>query len=785
VLEPFDLVWLRSAGESLFGRAELPAYDLAAARSVVAVGADFLETWLSPVELSRGFAAGRGRVGDARTRLTWIGPRLSSTGAAADRWLAVRPGGERALALGLLRWLTDPSNRVPDLAAEARAIFESAAGVEPSAVAQASGIPWDRIAELGGELAHRRPSALLGPGVAAAGADGTELAIAVQLINYVLGNIGRTVLYGQDPLIDPPSSFADVQALVRDLAAGKVDVLFVHHADLVGTLPTALGATSAMGKVPLVVSFTDRPDRTSELAHLILPDHHTLESLGDISPRRGIVALSQPTMKPIADTRSASQVLLEVAGKLSAPAAHFPFPDFYEYTQTRAQSYAMLELGAGGDLIAEHRRALERGGYYSEVKPESVTLRAGAITRPSPLPSAGANSPTLVAFPTALRGSGGKIAPWLREIPDLLSGVAWSTWVELSPASAKRMGAKDGDLLELHTSAGGVRLPLSIYPGLRDDAVAVPLGDADVLTLLPVAIDSRSGGLALAGVTVTLTRTGERLDLPRADGGPTLSSGGLLRTVSATAPAIAREPLGPTMTPEPVHPGRRWAMAIDLDRCSGCQACVVACYAENNLPVMGPRAIADSRSMAWLQIQRYVEHAGDQLRVDLLPMLCQQCSSAPCETVCPVYATYHTAEGLNAQVYNRCVGTRYCANNCPYKVRVFNWRDPSFPVPLDWQLNPDVSVRSKGVMEKCTFCVQRIRAAENDARRAGKPLGDGDVTPACVQTCPTHALVFGDANDPHSAVSALRRDGRGYRLLEELNTQPAVTYLARVREDEP
>jgi molybdopterin-containing oxidoreductase family iron-sulfur binding subunit len=217
---------------------------------------------------------------------------------------------------------------------------------------------------------------------------------------------------------------------------------------------------------------------------------------------------------------------------------------------------------------------------------------------------------------------------------------------------------------------------------------------------------------------------------------------------------------------------------------TGCQACVVACYAENNIPVVGPELAATGRNMAWLQIERTLREGAGPTEIDLLPMLCQQCEAAPCEPVCPVYATYHTAEGLNAQVYNRCVGTRYCNNNCPYKVRVFNWRDPKFPEPLNLQLNPDVTVRSRGVMEKCTFCVQRIRYAEDRARVEGRPVQDGEVVPACAQTCPTRAITFGDLNDPAARVSRLARDGRGFRALEDLNTLPAITYLAHVREPE-
>jgi molybdopterin-containing oxidoreductase family iron-sulfur binding subunit len=227
-------------------------------------------------------------------------------------------------------------------------------------------------------------------------------------------------------------------------------------------------------------------------------------------------------------------------------------------------------------------------------------------------------------------------------------------------------------------------------------------------------------------------------------------------------------------------------MAIDLDRCTGCEACVVACFAENNVPVMGPEAAVQGRYMGWLRIERYLgDEPGGELDVRLLPMMCQQCSNAPCEPVCPVYATYHTAEGLSAQVYNRCVGTRYCSNNCPYKVRTFNWRDARFLKPLELQLNPDVTVRSKGVMEKCTFCVQRIRYAEGEARDGDRKVQDGEITPACAQTCPAQAIVFGDANDPTSRVSRQAALPRGFAALEEINTRPAITYLARVREEEP
>ncbi len=792
VLDPFDLAPLRAAGEALFARAEIPVYDLSRARSIVSFGADFLETWASPVEYARQFAEGRGRVGETRTRLTWVGPRLSLTGYSADAWLRARAGGELALALGLLRWLADPANAVPGLAPEIRALFPRLFALDPAELSQRAGVPWARIERLGGELALRRPSALLGPGVSCQGPDATQLAAAVMLINVALGNLWQTVYYGLDPREDPPSSFADVESLVVDMAAGQVQVLLVHHADLAGALPTALRAGEALGKVPLVVSFGMRPDPTTSRAHLVLPDHHALESWGDVSPRLGVVNLCQPAMTPLADTRAAGQVLLEVGAKLPFLAEHFPWPDFYDYTQTRTEMYAMVALGKFPDLVAIQRDALQRGGYWSYEPParkEMPDLLRGAaegfLSLP-PSPPAEKGDLDLVPFPSVLRGDGnGADLPWRREVPDAVSSLSWIPWAEISPATGRRLGVATGDLVSVTTSAGRIELQAYVYPGLRDDAVALPLGGPEALAVLPLVRDGRSGAFAFRSARAAVARAGRGKPLPILEGSPYQHGREIVRTVSAAAPALRRPDLSHVMYREPEHPEHRWGMTIDLDRCTGCQACVVACFAENNVPVMGPEAAAKGRYMGWIRMERYLgDEPGGELEVNLLPMLCQQCTNAPCEPVCPVYATYHTAEGLNAQVYNRCVGTRYCSNNCPYKVRTFNWRDAQFPKPLQMQLNPDVTVRSKGVMEKCTFCVQRIRHAENQARDEGRPVRDGEIVPACAQTCPSQAIAFGDLHDPGSRISRLAAEKRGFGALEELNTRPAITYLARVREKE-
>jgi anaerobic selenocysteine-containing dehydrogenase/Fe-S-cluster-containing dehydrogenase component len=784
VLEPFDLAALREAGKRLFGRAEVPAFDLGQARTVVSFGADFVETWLSPVALARQFTSGRGSVGPERTRLVWVAPRLCLTGVSADRWLPVRAGGEPWVALALLRFLCDPAQGVAGLAAEAGAIFAALQAFDLAEAERQSGVTRAAIAQLGDELARRRPSAVLGPGLLSSGTNATELAMAVQLINHVLGNVGRTVLYGLDALADPPSPPSGLRALLTAAAAGQVDVLLVHHADPCGTLPAALSAAAALARVPLVVSFADVPDETTKRAHLVLPDDHPLESFGDVSARRGVTALAQPAMTPLWETRAASQVLIEVAAKLPAPATPLPYDDFYSFVQAR---WAKLFPGLAGDELAAAQRAAQQAGVHvgtAAAEPAVLRLPDPGFFRLAPGPQSQAGL-SVVVFPTALRDDGrGPASPWLKEVPDVLTNVSWTAWAELAPATAKRLGVADGDVVAVSTAAGRVTLPACAFEGLREDVVAVPLGP-EALALLGPEVDALSGATAWQSARAEVARTGRSIRLPRLSATPYEEGRTIVRTVSAAAPTIPAPPAAGKMYPPPSFPVHRWAMAIDLDRCTGCQACVVACYAENNIPVVGPEPMTRGRNMAWLRIEHFVRSEENAARVDLLPMMCQQCGNAPCETVCPVYATYTNPEGLNAQVYNRCVGTRYCSNNCPYKVRVFNWQEPEFAKPLNMQLNPDVTVRSKGVMEKCTFCVQRIRFGENSARDAGGPVKDGAIVPACAQTCPARAIVFGDADDPQSRVAALRRDGRGYHVLEEVNTLPAITYLAHVRDEQP
>ena len=447
---------------------------------------------------------------------------------------------------------------------------------------------------------------------------------------------------------------------------------------------------------------------------------------------------------------------------------------------------------------------VRRGGRWIDEPQQPVTLsdRIGELDFSGLVPPEDARrSLTLVAYPSLhfLDGRGAN-RPWLQEIPDPLLKTAWGNGAEMTAETAVAIGADDGQVVALESDHGRIEATVVVNPHLPGGVVAMPIGQghtdygryatgrgANPLALLDPEPDAASGGPRWARTRIDATALALRRPLARLQGSFDQQGRELAQAVSEAALAAGDvHPDEPhfSLYPEHEHPTHSWGMAIDLDACNGCNACVAACYAENNVPVLGADRMVRGRTMAWLRIERFVEprpaDAGRNVDTRFLPMLCQHCDHAPCESVCPVYATYHTEEGLNAQIYNRCVGTRYCSNNCPYKVRRFNWWDPEVPEPLNLQLNPDVTVRSAGVMEKCTFCVQRIQEGKDRARDDERPVQDGDVVPACAQTCPAQAIVFGDLNDPASRVSQLSAADRGYHALGVLNTRPAVTYLKKV-----
>jgi len=387
-----------------------------------------------------------------------------------------------------------------------------------------------------------------------------------------------------------------------------------------------------------------------------------------------------------------------------------------------------------------------------------------------------------------------------------LTTAVWDSWVDINPATAEKLGVKEGDFVEIKSPNGAIETQVFVYEGIRPDTVAIGLGQGHTsygryakgrgvnpTDILPVKIDEVSGGFAWLSTKVQVLKTGKSAQLVKTQMSMSQEGRGIAQSTTVAALNGHHDGHGnghgeghgedhPDFYPKHKYLQNHWGMTIDLSKCVGCGACVVACGAENNIPFVGKLRIAKRREMSWIRINRFFEHNDDgSLDVRFLPMTCQQCENAPCEPVCPVFATYHNPEGINAMIYSRCVGTRYCSNNCSYKVRRFNFFQYEWPEPLTWQLNPDVTVRTKGIMEKCTFCIQRIHAAKDIAKDEARLLKDGEVKTACQQACPSEAIVFGNINDPETVVSKSSEDRRGYHVLEELNTQPSITYLKKVK----
>ena len=816
--EPFGFEALREGNRLAFGTATVPSYDFAAARHVLSFGADFLDTWVAPVPFQKAFAAGRAFRGaaDAPAKLTFVGPRLPTTGLNADQWLAVEPGSEGVLALALAHVILEHHLGHPP--ADASRLAAALEAFEPQAVAEVVGLSAEAIETLAREFAASPAPLAIAGGMAAHYPNGAGIVAAVNLLSYVVGALGKTITFGPD-LDVADGAFGEMARLGADLDAGQVALLISRGSNPAHSL--APQQRAAWGKAGFRVAFATSLDETASAADLVLPDLHPLEQWNDARPRAGAFALLQPVMQPVfPDTRHAGDVLLEVAGRSET---------FKDYLQARWQAMYRRQPGATSfELFWEN--ALQAGGVFADAPSRPVRLgpdatRIPTTVAPQPL-AGGGDDPVLVVFPHAVLHDGrGADKSWLQELPDPVSKIAWHSWVEVHPDDAEQWRLHSGDFVNLTSPAGSVSAPVWVTSSIRPGTLAVPTGQGhaasgryaanrsfNAFALLPGEPTSW-GGRPFA-VRARLDRTREHRRLASVEGSPRAHGKGSVEVLSVAQAAALKAGDHPFTHKEmPTHAepavehwaeaqrhkaelgdyaGRqpRWALAVDLTKCTGCSACVTACYAENNIATVGEELVMRGREMSWLRIERYWrpdEHGQPQGAINS-PMMCQQCDNAPCEPVCPVYAAYHTPDGLNGQIYNRCVGTRYCANNCPYKVRYYNWHNfaepgghwEAWPEPLHLLLNPDVTVREKGVMEKCTFCVQRIRGAQNNARLEDRSVQDGEIAPACAQTCPSDAIVFGDLNDTASRVYALAQDPRAYHVLAGLNTKPGVSYLARV-----
>jgi molybdopterin-containing oxidoreductase family iron-sulfur binding subunit len=816
--EPVGRHNAREGSRLAFGEYVDPQYAIDKATVILSLDSDFLCTGAAGLKYARAFASRRRVDGDRAqaNRLYAVESTPTNTGSRADHRLPLRPSEVEAFARAVAAQL-------------------GVAGVTADTVPEAAR-SW--IGPLVKDLqAHR------GQNVVIAGDGQPPIVHALaHAMNNALGNVGATVVYTQTAEALPTNQLAGLQELVGEMNAGAVELLLILGGNPVYTAPVDLNIAAALEKVPLRLRLGLYEDETSALCHWHVPETHFLEAWSDVRADDGTVSIVQPLIAPLYNGRSAHEVISAVVERgrsgyelvrehwarqtgLSmqapppppavprppAPAAApsqispaQPAPTGNTVGAVTAQDAPPVQQIAAAPVPQlspfdrEWRKWLHDGLIPNTAfapRPTSVQAKFAALA------PAGAAQPGLqVVFRPDPSIYDGRFAnnAWLQELPKPLTKLTWDNAALVSPATAARLALVSGDVVELRQGGRTLRIPVWLAPGQAPDTLTLHLGygrrragragngngfNVNVLRTT-AAPDILTG--------VDLVKTGDTYQLASTQDHWSLEGRNLVRVATAAQfaadPDFARkmehQPLnGLTMYGEFKYDGYAWGMTIDQNVCTGCNACVVACQAENNVPVVGKSQVLNGREMHWLRVDRY--YTGDLENPDTYhqPMPCQQCEAAPCEVVCPVSATTHSDEGLNDMVYNRCVGTRYCSNNCPYKVRRFNfllyqdWDTPS----LWLQRNPDVTVRSRGVMEKCTYCVQRINHARVAAKLEDRTIRDGEILTACQSACPTEAIVFGNINDPNSRVARLKTSPLNYGLLAELNSRPRTTYMAVVR----
>ena len=770
------------ANRASFGVRALPTYHLDKADVIVSFGADFLNSWLN-VDFEREYVANRNPKTGKMSRHFQIESNLSLSGSNADVRVVVKPSEQLKLLENLYNTLK--GNSIVDA----------------------------RIADAVSEL-----SAAKGRSLVIAGSNDVSVQIMVNAINDLLNNYGTT-LDIENPCYLKKGDDAAVAALVKDMNDGKVGALIVCGVNPAYTFPNAAAFKSGLNKVGLTVSTSLAMDETANLMTYVCPDRHNLESWGDANVFHGQISLMQPTIQPLFDSRQMQDSFLEWSDIND---------DYYSYLKKYWSGKASWNKSLHDGIFDFNQGSLEARSFKGLVK--SVTASVTGIE--------------LTLYQATAMGDGSQANnPWLQELPDPVTRACWDNYLTMSLATARDLGlsnwnvsngALNGDMVNLTVGNHTLKnVPVLIQPGQANGTVGLAYGYGRTNA------GKAGDGVGVNAFGLGFDNTYNNVTITKVEGEHEFASVQLHHTMmgrdmvkETTLEEYNKDPKAgnPDVTFE-THVGDMlarditiykefdhesshfWNLSIDLTSCIGCGSCVIACHAENNVPVVGKEEVRKSRDMHWLRIDRYYssdmteEFADEQdigtvskykameipsanPEVSFQPVMCQHCNQAPCENVCPVAATTHSAEGLNHMAYNRCVGTRYCANNCPYKVRRFNWFLYKDNDQFDYHmnddlgkmvLNPDVVVRSRGVMEKCSMCIQMIQKTKLDAKKSGSLVSDEDAQTACSIACPTNAMVFGDVNNDSHAISDLKKNERQYYLLEEINTEPSVFYQTKIR----
>jgi molybdopterin-containing oxidoreductase family iron-sulfur binding subunit len=787
--EPFNYEPLRSAHSNLFGIPQIPRYNLTDCDFLLSFGADFLETWVSPVEFAHQFSTFRSldRLKNGSGTYMYFGPRLSMTAANADHFFQITPESLVLIPLAILQAMVDLNLVKNDASMISQILSQSGIRNAIDNSKLDSGLI-NNIAQT--ISASSGALALSSPVAARSSTDAIAGTSAVSLLNYATGSTDKFIDFSHVHAFGQTATEEQTQTFLEQISSS--DVVFIHTTNIAFTRPDSVHHLKRAKKI---VYLNTIPDETAQISDIVLPVNSPLESWGDYEPYTGVHSIMQPTMSRVVDSRTSGDIFMALTKNASEKK-----PTFHSILIERWRGI-YEKKGSSEGFNVFWNTTLRKGYYIESIPAVKPVLKPAATLQLKPAHSIQNNKVQLWVWPSIMLYDG-RLANrgWMQESPEPVSYTVWSSWVDIHHETAETLGIKSGENVVVSNDNGTLQLPARITDETAPGSISIMIGQGHSASELQIAkgigvnpfeivIHNDTSFFGFANVSssgnhgnlayTSPTRNQYHRDIVRSI---SLSE---LRNNSFKIDEITY-PLPEGYKPErdlyQGHPHRkhRWAMVVDLHKCIGCGACGVACYAENNIPVMGKKQVENGREMAWLKIVPYFLE-NKKRSLTWLPMLCQHCDAAPCEPVCPVYASFHNEEGLNAQIYNRCVGTRYCSNNCPYKVRRFNWFDTKWVAPLDTQLNPEVTVRCRGVMEKCTFCVQRIRYAEYQALREHRPVRDGEVQPACVQSCPTRVYTFGDLLDPDSMVTKIVQcEPRKYQVLWELNTKPAVMYLKKV-----
>ncbi len=764
---------MRQANDTNFGKAVIPFYHFESADVMVGFNADFLGTWLMPTTFSKQFSKGR-KLKDGQTKMTRLyqfETNMSLTGSNADYRYQIKPSEEAAVLLKLYNTLAKKTGNT---------VFSA-----PSVKTDVKMVAKDLLKAKGKSLV-------------VSGTNDLQIQLIVNAINSLLGSYGKTIDLNT-PVNLKQGMENDMKQAMSSIQSGKAGGVLFYNVNPVYDCVHSDKLAKALKKLPLKVSFATTMDETAALCDYVCPDNNYLESWNDAEPAAGFYSFTQPAIRPIFDTRQFQDSLLSWTG------AGKSFQDYLE-ENWKTNFFPKQKVFAGFDKFWFK---CKQDGVYYFASPEMEQPKYKGAKLKAPKPKNGAVE---LALYEKISAGTGKHAnnPWLQEMPDPVTTATWDNYLTLSPAFAKSRGLEQEDVVQINNQ---LELPVLVQPGQTEGTVGIAIGygrshagkvgdgvGKNVYHLMNVS----GGAKNLLGTVVTLKKTSKTYPLALTQTHHVMEGRPIVReTVLGEFiknPAAGNEEHEKflksenfSLYPEPKFDAFQWGISIDLNSCTGCSNCLISCQAENNVAVVGKEQVKRGRIMQWIRVDRYYSEMADNPEVFHMPVMCQQCDNAPCENVCPVAALSHSDEGLSQVTYNRCIGTRYCMNNCPYKARRFNWfeyvNNNSFDYNMNSDLgklvlNPDVTVRQRGVVEKCTFCVQRIQEKKLQAKAEDRELRDGDILTACQQSCPTDAIQFGNLLDKKSTVSESNDTGRMYHLLESLHTLPSLSYLTKVRNKE-